>query len=143
MPIVEVDIEGARHGDDQLLKILVGVPAALCAAWYVIEIVDTLDGEGDVDVPFDERQIASRVVDAWQIDDLAVVDAHVIAGWQGGGYGAADYSERFDAASKPAPRVLDAFPIGDCAIVRAEFPGVSEGGGCISSMNVSHKSCRR
>lgn len=74
-----MDVKGARHGDDELLKILVSMPTALRTARHVVQVVDTLDGEGDVDLSFHERQISARVVDSWQVDDLAVVDAHVIA----------------------------------------------------------------
>ena len=77
MPIVEMDVKGAGHRDDQLMQGLVSVTTAFGSARDVVQVVDTLDVERDVYLSFNECQIASGVVDPRKFNDLAVVDAHV------------------------------------------------------------------
>ena len=48
VPVVEHDVEAARHRHDELLEAAVGVAAALGPAGHVVEVVHALDVEGDV-----------------------------------------------------------------------------------------------
>ena len=74
--VINVEIERTRHGDDQLLQLLVGMTAAFCAAGNVVKIIDALNVEGDVIVTFDKGQIPPRIIDTWKVNDSAVAHAH-------------------------------------------------------------------
>jgi hypothetical protein len=45
---------------------------AVGPAWHIVEIVDTLDVERDVVLPFNEGQIATGIRYAWEVDDPAL-----------------------------------------------------------------------
>jgi len=76
--VVQNHVETARHRNDQLVQILVRVPAALGPAGNVIKIVNALDLEGDMPAAFDEREIASRFIDFGEINHLAFGQAHEV-----------------------------------------------------------------
>ncbi len=46
------------------------------ASWHVVEIKDTLDRKWDMPFTFDKAQVAARVCDLWQLDNLALTDTH-------------------------------------------------------------------
>ena len=71
--IVEHYIKTARHGDDDLMKILVRVGTAIGAARNVIGVVDPLDLERDVVTSLDEGEVASRVADLRKVEKFAVL----------------------------------------------------------------------
>ena len=58
LPVINYHIETARHRDDQLLKLLVGMAASLCSAGYVVKVVNAFDGEGDMLRPLDKCQVS-------------------------------------------------------------------------------------
>ena len=72
--IVQNDVEAAGEGDDELLQLLVGVPATLAPAGYVVEVVDAPDVEGHMKATLEEGQIAARILDARQLDRVAQVE---------------------------------------------------------------------
>ena len=72
LAIVKHDIEAARHRHDQLLQALVRMPAALGAAGNVIQVVDALDLERNMLAALDEGEVATRVGDLGEVDEVAV-----------------------------------------------------------------------
>ena len=66
--IIEHNVEAARHGDDELVEILVGVPAPLGTTRNIVEVIGTLDIERYVIPAFDEGEIATRIGDLGKID---------------------------------------------------------------------------
>src|SRR5688572_29917575 len=52
------------------------VPGTCSPARHVVKVIDALDLEGNVSARLDERQVAARVVDAWQFDDSVVLAIH-------------------------------------------------------------------
>ena len=71
--VVQHHVEAVGHGDDELVHGLVRMPPALRAAGHVEEVIDALDGKGDMAAPLDKGQIAPWVVDLGQVDEAAVV----------------------------------------------------------------------
>lgn len=78
LPVVDDDVEAARHGDDELLQPLVRMTAALRATRHVVKVVHALDVEWNMAAALDEGQVATRVVDFGEVDDLAVFNCHGI-----------------------------------------------------------------
>lgn len=76
--VVQNHIEASRKSNDELVEILVCMPAALGASGYVVKIIDAFDIEGDVPTAFNEGEIASRVVDSGEVNDLAVGQARQV-----------------------------------------------------------------
>lgn len=74
--VVQNHVETSRHRNDKLMQMLMSVTAALGSAGNVIKIVNALDFKGDMPPAFDEREIASRLIDFRQIEHLAVGQAH-------------------------------------------------------------------
>jgi hypothetical protein len=74
--VIENYIEAAGCCDDELLGCLERVSGSGFAAWDVVQIVDTLDLKRDLSSALDETQIATRVANPWQLDDLALLNAH-------------------------------------------------------------------
>src|SRR5690349_21507470 len=72
--VVEHDVKAAGHGDQQLVQVLVSVPASLRPPWNVVEVVDAADVERDVVMPFNEREVAPRVGDLRELHHVAVLD---------------------------------------------------------------------
>lgn len=58
------------------MQILVRVPTALRTTRDIIEVIDTLDLEGNMTIRLDEGQVPTRILDLWQFDDLAKLDVH-------------------------------------------------------------------
>ena len=77
--IIQNHIKTSRKRDDQLMQILVGVPAALRATGYIIEIVDTLDVKGHMPAALDEGEIASGIVESREVNDLALGQTHEVS----------------------------------------------------------------
>src|SRR5688572_10730377 len=71
--IVKNNIETPRHGNDQLRKCLVGVPASLRPPGHVIEVIDALDLEGHMPAGFDKCQVSLRVKDLREINQSTLV----------------------------------------------------------------------
>src|SRR5262249_39661543 len=71
--VVEHDVEAAGHGDQQLVQGFVGVPAPPGPPGDVVEVVHPADVERDVDDALDECQVAPRVGDLGQLDDVTPV----------------------------------------------------------------------
>ena len=74
--VVEDDVEAAGHGNDELMQRFMRMPSPLRSARHVVEVINTLDVEGDMLTAFDESEIASRIVDFGEIDDFAIGDGH-------------------------------------------------------------------
>ena len=59
------------------MQIPMSMTATLAPAGYIVDVVDALDGKRDLPPTFDERQIASGVVDHGQIDNPAQCQRHM------------------------------------------------------------------
>ncbi len=71
--VVEDYVEAAAECDDHLVEFFVGMSAACCAAWHVIEVVDAFDLEGDLSVFLYEGEVAPVIGDFGEIHYLAVL----------------------------------------------------------------------
>lgn len=76
LPVIYHHIETAGHGNEKLMAFLQRVPGPIRATRYVVKVEDTLDGERDVPIPLDKRQVASWVGNFGQINDVTLVDFH-------------------------------------------------------------------
>jgi hypothetical protein len=74
--VVENDIKATRHGNDELMKRLMGMPAPISASWNIVEVKDALDVEGNLSASLDEGQVTARVGNLGEIDNSAISDAH-------------------------------------------------------------------
>jgi hypothetical protein len=72
--VIQDDVETSRHCDDQLAHFLVRVPAALSSTRNVVKVVDPPDFERNVARSFDEREIATRIMDLGKVDQFAVLN---------------------------------------------------------------------
>src|SRR5258708_40360941 len=54
------------------------VASALGAARHVVEVIDALDGEGDVLLALDEGEVSPRFADLGKVDDPAQLQAHAV-----------------------------------------------------------------
>jgi hypothetical protein len=61
-------VEATGDGDHELMQVLVGVPAAVGAAGYVVEVVNAPDLEGDVPAVFHVGEVAARIGDPGKVD---------------------------------------------------------------------------
>lgn len=59
--VVQHHVKAPRHGNDELMKPLVGVAATLGTTGYVVEVIDALDVKGYVVATFDECQVAAGI----------------------------------------------------------------------------------
>ncbi len=60
--VIQHDVKAAGHRDDELLQSFVRMPATLCAAGHVVQVIDALDIEGYVTPGFHCGQIAALVM---------------------------------------------------------------------------------
>jgi RAB protein geranylgeranyltransferase component A len=67
-----MNVKRARHGNNQLSQIFVRVSAALGAARNVVQVIHPLDFERHVSPALDESQVPPRIIDARQVDHLAI-----------------------------------------------------------------------
>lgn len=74
--VVEYHVKAARHGDDELMQRFVRMPPTLGSAGDVVQIVNALDVKRNMASPFDEGEVATRVLDLGKIDYFAVIDTH-------------------------------------------------------------------
>jgi len=72
-PIIEHHIKTAAQSDDHLVEFSVGMSAAGGTAWYIVEIIDASDLEGDLFVFLDKGEVAAVVIDFGEIYDATVV----------------------------------------------------------------------
>ncbi len=77
--VIQNDIKTSRKRNDQLVQILVGVPAALRATGNIIEIVNALDVKGYMPATLDEREIAPGIVESREVNDLALGQTHEVS----------------------------------------------------------------
>jgi hypothetical protein len=70
--IVEDHIEAPRHGDDELVQLLVGVASPLGSFWHVINIIDAAYLEGDVTPTLDEGQVSAGIMNPGEVDELTL-----------------------------------------------------------------------
>ena len=77
--VIQNHIKASRKRDDQLMQILVGVPAALGPAGNIIEIVDTLDVKGHMPASLDEGEIAAGIVESREVNDPALSETHEVS----------------------------------------------------------------
>ena len=67
--VVQMDVEAAGHGDNELVKVLVGVAAALRAAWNVVEIINAFEIKRDYTTALDDRKVSPVVVNNGQVQN--------------------------------------------------------------------------
>ena len=70
--VIQDDVEASGHGDQKFMQFLVGMPSTLSSSRHIVQIVHSLNVVRDVPSAFNERQVASRVSDLWQINQFAV-----------------------------------------------------------------------
>lgn len=71
--IIQDHVEASGHRYDELLQRFVSMTRARCSAWYVVEVIDAFDFEGYVSLRFDEGEIAARIGNLWEVNDLTIV----------------------------------------------------------------------
>lgn len=74
--VVQDHVETSGHGDKELVQLPVCVAASFRPAGHVIKIVDPLDFEGYVSIPFDKGQIAAPIGNLGKIDNSAKLNTH-------------------------------------------------------------------
>jgi hypothetical protein len=72
LPIIEYHVETTRHGDDELMEVLVSMTSSLRPAWDIVQIIDPLDIEWYVALTFDEGQISPRFSDFGELNNFAM-----------------------------------------------------------------------
>ena len=77
MAVIEHHIETARESNDELVLLPEGVPVAVHAARHIINPIGALDVEGNVSHAFNHREIASRVADFRQFNNMWLKLFHV------------------------------------------------------------------
>lgn len=66
--VVDLHAEAAGQSEDDLFQFLVRVAAALGIHRDIIEIINSGDIEGDMRATLNEGQIATWIVDLWQVE---------------------------------------------------------------------------
>ena len=74
--IVHQYIEATGYGDYELMKIPVGMTAALRAAGDIVDVVDTTDIEEYVASTLDKSQIAPGIGYPGEFNDAAILKPH-------------------------------------------------------------------
>jgi len=64
--VIEYNVKTSGHRNDQLLKLLVCMPTTIGAARHIVEVIDPLDCEWDVSIPFNKCEVSSRVTNLGQ-----------------------------------------------------------------------------
>ena len=76
LPVVHHHVETARHGDEELMALLEGVTGAVRPAGHIVEIEHPLDRKRDVPIVLQKGQIAARILDLRQLNNLAFAQFH-------------------------------------------------------------------
>jgi len=72
--IIQNDIKTAGHGDDQLMKRLVSMPATFGTAGDVVEIVDPINIKWDMpSAPLNKGQVTAGIGDLGKLYDPAII----------------------------------------------------------------------
>ena len=76
LAVVNNHVEAAGHGDDELMALFQRMTGAIRATGHVVEIEHALDRERNVPLSLDKSQIATRVRDFGQVNDLTLTQFH-------------------------------------------------------------------
>jgi len=70
--IIKQNIEAARNGNKDLLKLLVGMTRSGCTARDIVEVVDAFDFEWHMYSTFDKCQVSPWIVNLRQFNLAAI-----------------------------------------------------------------------